>query len=282
VAVDIAIVEELKDRALEVRKWILELACKRGGLHVGGDLSMTDAMVAMFNTMRKDPQNPKWPERDRFILSKGHGAGCLYIVLAQLGYFDKNLPLTTYNAFGSAFGMHPTKNIPGVEIPTGSLGHGLPISVGVALAGRLNGADYRVFTLMGDGEVQEGSVWEAAMAAHQYKLGNLVAVIDRNQLSLDGLTEETMALEPLAAKWEAFGWNAISVDGHDMGRLVEAFNNLPAADSDKPTVIIANTVKGKGISFMEMVPDWHAGSVDTEQLEVCYAELDDARNKERR
>jgi len=274
-------IERLKDLSCELRKDVLRI-CHKGGSHIGGDLSMVEIMTVLYKyAMKYDPKNPDWEERDRFILSKGHGAGCFYATLAMAGYFTMDEVLENYKKFESPFGEHPSGDIPGIEISTGSLGHGLPISVGMALAARLDGRKNRVFTLMGDGETQEGTVWEAAMAAANFKLGNLVAFVDRNRLSLDGPTEEIMKLEPYADKWKAFGWNVVEVDGHSIEELVDAIDNLPPVDSDVPTVIIAHTVKGKGVPSMENDFNWHAGSIDDEFLKKACAEIDEARKKER-
>lgn len=275
-------IERLKDQASQLRKNLLHLTCKVGSLHIGGDLSMTDIMVALFQyKMKHDPSNPKWKERDRFILSKGHGAGTLYLSLAMSGYFDADEVYETYDKLDSPYGTHPTGKVRGIEIPTGSLGHGLSISVGMSIAARLDRRKHRIFTLMGDGETNEGTVWEAAMAAPQYKLGNLVALIDRNGLSLDGKTEEIMALEPYADKWKAFRWNVVEVNGHDMEALVNALDALPSVDSDVPTVLICNTVKGKGVDFMENNVDWHCGGFNAEVMMSTHKQIDDAREAER-
>lgn len=274
-------VEKLKDLACEARKNILRL-CHKGATHIGGDLSMADMMTVLYQYgMKHDPRNPAWRDRDRFILSKGHGAGCLYVTLAMAGYFTMDELLAKFREPGSPFGEHPSKDVPGVEIATGSLGHGLSISVGLALAARLDGRQNRVFTLMGDGETQEGSVWEAAMAAAHYQLGNLVAFVDRNRLSLDGETEKLMKLEPYADKWKAFGWRVEVIDGHNIAQIVDVFDRLPPPSSSQPTVVIGNTVKGKGVSCMENDVNWHAGSIDAEFLAQSCAELDAARNRER-
>jgi len=276
--VDKKTVERLKDQACEMRKNLLELCHRAGALHIGGDLSMADIMTVLFQYgMKYDPRNPKWDGRDRFILSKGHGAGSLYISLAMAGFFDLNYVFDNYDKLDSPFGIHPSGEIPGVEISTGSLGHGLSISVGLGLAARLDGKKHRIFTLLGDGETQEGSVWEAAMAAAQYKLGNLTAFVDRNFISLDGETEKLMKLEPLADKWKAFGWNVVEIDGHDIEQIINAIDLLPPIDSDIPTVVIARTVKGKGVSCMENDVNWHAGSIDSELLRTCCLELNEAR-----
>lgn len=255
----------LKAEAVEIRKKVLELTRVAGGGHLGGGLSMVDITVALYHhVMNIDPKNPKWPDRDRFILSKGHGAITLDAVLARVGYFPAE-DLVTFNKLDSPFGMHTNaKSTPGIEHSTGSLGHGLSVAVGMALGARLDDASWRVFCLLGDGELQEGSVWEAMMSASQYKLGNLVAIIDRNKFSLDGRTEEIMALDPLDEKLRAFRWNVLEVNGHSMSELLNAFDELPAPDSDVPTIIIANTEKGYGVSFMSGDPKWHYGAVDSD------------------
>ncbi|MDY6827387.1 MAG: transketolase [Bacillota bacterium] len=270
---------ELKDLACEARKNILRL-CHKGATHIGGDLSMADVMTVLFQYgMKYNPENPRWPERDRFILSKGHGAGCFYVTLAMAGYFTMDHVLEEFRKFGSHFGEHPSGEIPGIEISTGSLGHGLPISIGMALSARLDGRKNRVFTMMGDGETQEGSVWEGAMASAHYELGNLVAFVDRNRISLDGETEKLMHLEPYSDKWKAFGWNVLDIDGHKIEEIVGAIDSLPPVDSDRPTVVIARTVKGKGVPEMENNVNWHAGSIDDEFLARSCADLDKARGK---
>ena len=255
----------LKAEAVEIRKKVLELTRIAGGGHLGGGLSMVDMTVALYHhVMNIDPKNPAWPERDRFILSKGHGAITLDAVLARVGYFPSE-DLATFNKLDSPFGMHTNaKSTPGIEHSTGSLGHGLPVSVGMALGARLDEASWRVFCLLGDGEFHEGSMWEAMMSAAQYKLGNLVAIIDRNKFSLDGPTEDLMALDPLDEKLKAFRWNVLEVNGHSMAELLNAFEELPAPHSDVPTIIIANTEKGYGVSFMSGDPKWHYGAVDSD------------------
>lgn len=261
-------IQNLEKLAREARVNLLKLCHKAGALHIGGDLSMIDVMIALYNYgMKHDPKNPDWEGRDKFVLSKGHGAGAMYIAQAMAGYYTIERVMETYDQLDSPFGIHPSDKIPGVEISTGSLGHGLSICVGLALGARLNNKSNRAFTLMGDGELHEGMVWEAAMAANQFELGNLVAFIDRNRISLDGHTEELMKLEPLADKWRAFGWNVIVIDGHSMKEIVGVFDALPPVDSKTPTVIIANTVKGKGVACMEDDVNWHAGSIDEKLLE---------------
>jgi transketolase len=268
----------LQNKAVDIRKKIIHLSSIAGGGHLGGSLSIVEIVVALYgHVMKFDPRNPRWPERDRFILSKGHGGMCLCSVLADAGYYPEEA-MNTFNCLDSPFGQHPDMNkIPGIEMSTGSLGHGLSVSVGVAIAGRLDKAKWRVFCLLGDGELDEGMVWEAAMSASHFKLGNLTAIVDRNGYSLDGPTEEIMALEPISDKWRAFGWNVLKVDGHDFGEILNAFDTLPPADSPKPTCIIANTVKGKGVSFMENNAEWHYGGLADELTTQVYEELERAR-----
>ncbi len=282
---DLATIERLKDRAADMRVDLLKLCYKAGLLHIGGDLSITDIVTCLFHyAMKYDPKGCRWEGRDRFILSKGHCAGAIYIAQANAGYYDKQEVMDTYCALDSRFGLHPCCQVLDTfEISTGALGHGLSISVGMAKAAKMDGKKHRVFVILGDGESMEGSVWEALMAAPQFKLGNLVAVVDRNRLSMDGPTEVNMKLEPYADKFRAFNWRVVEVNGNDMKELCTAFDNLPPADSDIPTLILANTTKGKGIDFMENNPLWHAGSIkDEETLNNCIGQILDARAKEKR
>lgn len=276
-------VRELEGLAYELRAKLLHLCgTYEGAVHIGGDLSSADIFTALFeHAMRVDPNDIKNPARDRFVLSKGHAAVCMYIAMAIKGFFDYDDIVATYGQLDSAYGMHPCKvQLPGVEASTGSLGHGLPIAVGMALSARGRGETHRVFTLMGDGETGEGSVWEAAMAARSNELGNLVAVIDRNRQLMTSFAEERVAFEPYTDKWAAFGWNVVHIDGHDMGELVAAFDALPPATSNRPTVIIAETVKGKGVDFMEKSLAWHAGSLSADDLGKAMAALEHAYAKE--
>ncbi|GAA1701525.1 transketolase [Microbacterium sediminicola] len=276
-------VAELEDLAFELRQKLLHLCgTYEGAVHIGGDLSSADIFTALFEYgLNVDPTNLANPARDRFVLSKGHAAVAMYIAMAIKGFFSYEGIVDTYGQLDSAYGMHPCKvQLPGVEASTGSLGHGLPLAVGMALGARGRGATHRVVTLMGDGETGEGSVWEAALAASSNKLGNLVAVIDRNRQLMTSFDEERVTLEPYTDKWAAFGWNVVHVDGHDMGALVEAIDNLPATESDKPTVIVAETIKGKGVDFMERNLAWHAGSLGAADLERAMAALEATRSKE--
>ncbi len=281
---DKQVLEKLKDTAHEMRKNLLKMCCHvEGALHIGGDLSMADMLTALYSyKINVDPTDVKNPSRDRFILSKGHCAAAMYIAMAMRGFFPMQEIYDTYGQVESRFGMHPCKtHLPGVEASAGSLGHGLPIAVGMALAARIDKQNHRVYTILGDGESQEGSNWEAAMAAAHYKLGNVVVLVDRNRLQLDGTVAEIMEVEPFPDKWRAFAWNVVTVDGHDMEKLVAALDALPEPGSDIPTVIICNTVKGKGVKFMENAPKWHAGSIDEETLQQCLCEIDAAKDLER-
>ncbi|WP_395571190.1 transketolase [Streptomyces sp. BK79] len=238
------------DTAYRVREHVLRMGACEHGAHIGGSLSCADVLVHLYTeVLRLRPDEPDWPDRDRFVLSKGHAAPALYAVLAETGFLDP-AELETYTRPGSRLAGHPLGRLPGVEFPTGSLGHGLSLGTGVALAMRRLGRDSRAYVLLGDGELQEGSVWEAAMLAAQYRLGNLVAVVDRNSLQITGGTEDCVALEPLAERWRSFGWHAVEVDGHDHTELRAVFGAPPAADG-RPTVVIARTVKGRGVALFE-------------------------------
>ncbi|MGI6584849.1 MAG: transketolase [Lutisporaceae bacterium] len=273
---DKKLITMLEEKTYEYRKVILELCHKRGGLHIGGDYSCAEILVTLYNhTLNIDPKNPCWEDRDRFLLSKGHGGAGWYCVMAQRGYFDMTELMTTYKGHETRFGAHPCKNVyKDLDSSTGSLGHGMPIANGLALSARMDGKKYRVFCLVGDGELLEGSNWEAAAVAAALKLGNITVIVDRNRLSLDGFTEEIVPLDPLADKWRAFNWNVIEIDGHNIEEVVDTLDNLPPVDSKVPTVVIANTVKGKGVSFMENVPIFHHSKVTDEQYEKALAELE--------
>lgn len=240
----------LRSRAAAVRGHIVAMAAGPTGTHLGGALSATDILVALyFHVLRVRPEQPAWPDRDHFILSKGHASAALYATLAERGF----LPVAELSAYGRTGGRlfaHPTPLVPGVEFATGSLGHGLSLGVGLALAAARLGRPNRVYVLLGDGELQEGSVWEAAMAAGQFGLDNLVAVVDRNQLQINGRTEHRMRLEPLAERWESFGWEVSHVDGHNLRALCSAFDRMPI-EAGRPSVLVADTVKGRGIGFLE-------------------------------
>jgi transketolase len=276
-------VEELEELSFELRTKLLQLCgTYEGAVHIGGDLSAADIFTVLFEYgLRVDPSDLANPERDRFVLSKGHAAVCMYIAMAIRGFFSYEGIVDTYGQLDSAYGMHPCKvQLPGVEASTGSLGHGLPLAVGMALGARHRKETHRVVCLLGDGETGEGSVWEAAMAARSNELGNLVAFIDRNRQLMTSFAEERVVFEPYPDKWRAFGWNVVEVDGHDMAQLVGAVDGLPGTDSDRPTVVICNTVKGKGVDFMEANLAWHAGSLGAADLERALAALEDSRTKE--
>jgi transketolase len=245
---------------------------------------MVEVAVALHqHIMKLDPKNPKWEGRDRLVLSKGHNAEAIYFCQAQAGYFDKSEIYQTYCALDSRFGVHPCCHVLDTfELSTGSLGHGLPVSIGIAKGLRIDGQDNRVFCIMGDGETQEGTVWEGLMAGPQFKLGNLCCILDRNMLSIDGPTEDVMPLEPLAEKIKAFRWNLIEIDGNDMAQVVDAFDRLPSGDSDVPTLILSHTIKGKGVDFMENNPVWHAGKMnDEETWKDAVRQVKETREKER-
>jgi len=240
---------ELRRAALAVREQVLAIGAGPVGTHVGGALSATDILVALyFHVLRIRPDEPRWSGRDHFVLSKGHAGSALYATLAERGFLPK-AELETYGRAGGRLMAHPTLAVPGVEFATGSLGHGLSLAVGLALAAKRGGRPNRVFTLLGDGELQEGSVWEAAMSAGHLELDNLTAVVDRNRLQINGCTEDRMRLEPLAAKWRAFGWQVSTVNGHDFTELVPALEAAP--EPGRPTMVIADTVKGRGARQLE-------------------------------
>lgn len=265
--------KHLMKKAVLIRRDIVDIVYRSSAGHIGGSLSETDILVALYyEVMRIDPENPGWADRDRFILSKGHSIDAYYCVLADRGFFDRK-ELLTYSQFGSKLIGHPNRQIPGVEMNTGALGHGLSIGVGMALAAKMDKKDYRVFVLMGDGELAEGSVWEAAMAASNYRLDNLVAIIDRNGLQISGKTEEVMAIEPLGEKWKSFGWNVSVIDGHDFSSICSALSEDRKV-RNMPSLVIAETVKGKGISFMENEPKWHHGVMTPEEYKKACEELD--------
>lgn len=266
--------EQLLQKSLRYRKSILRWIKHAGAGHTGGSLSCVDILNVLYNRiLRVSPETFGDPACDRYVQSKGHSVEALFVVLADAGFYDEE-ELETLCGYRSHFVGHPTRKVPGVEQNTGALGHGLPICVGMALAGKMDDADYRVYTLLGDGELAEGSNWEAAMAAGHYKLDNLTAIIDHNTLQITGRTRDVMCSEPLAEKWASFGWAVRSVDGHDFAELTEALRE--PLEKGKPSMIIANTVKGKGVSFMEDVGKWHHGVPSDGEYEQAMAELDAA------
>jgi transketolase len=263
----------LKEKARILRIEILKMLTEAGSGHTGGSLSAADIVTALyFYKMRHKPRDPKWRERDRFILSKGHAAPLLYSALALSGYFDKPL-LKTLRKLGSPLQGHPcSKTLPGVEISTGSLGQGLSIANGIAMGLKLDVLSSRVYCLLGDGETQEGQVWEAAMTAAHYRLDNLCAIIDNNGLQIDGHCCDVMSIEPIVNKWEAFGWYVIDINGHDMEAIVNAFDEAETVKM-KPVMIVARTVKGKGVSFFEGKVEYHGLAPTPEELERALKEL---------
>jgi transketolase len=266
-------VSELKQMAAAIRCDIIEMITAANAGHPGGSLSAADIVTALyFRVMRIDPKNPTWPERDRFILSKGHACPVWYAALAERGYFDKS-HLGTLRRMNSILQGHPDmRKTPGIDMTAGSLGHGLSAGVGMALSGILRKRDYHVWVIVGDGETQEGSVWEAAMSAAKWKLDNLTAIVDRNLLQNDACVVDVMPIEPLADKWRAFGWRVVEIDGHDMEQIVEALERAKI-HKGLPTLILAHTVKGKGVSYMENVVEWHGKAPCKEEAECALEEI---------
>jgi len=268
---------DLALKSVRLRKRTLEIIYHAGAGHTGGGLSCLDILNVLYNRiLRVSPQNVTDPNRDRYIQSKGHSVEALYTVLADRGFFPAQ-DLETLCRYNSPFVGHPTRKIPGIEMNTGALGHGLPICVGMAIAGKMDAAPWRVFTLLGDGELAEGSNWEAAMAAAHYRLDNLTAIIDHNTLQITGHTRDVCSNEPLDEKFRAFGWAVKTVNGHNFAELTEALSK-PAA-TGKPTCVIANTIKGRGVSFMENTAKWHHGVPSEAELTQALSELDAAEAK---
>lgn len=267
-------IKDLKKYAVKVRKHVIDEVYSAASGHPGGSLSCTDILVALyFSEMRVDSKKPTWEDRDRFVLSKGHCSPALYAVLAEKGFFPKE-DLVSFRKADSYLEGHPSmRYVPGVDMSTGSLGQGISAAVGMAMAGKLDGKDYRVYSILGDGELQEGQVWEASMAAAHYKLDNLTAFLDYNGLQIDGRITDVMSPEPVAGKFEAFGWKVLKVDGHDIEKIIEAINEAKRTEG-KPTIIIASTIKGKGVSFMENQAGWHGSAPNKEQRDQAIAELD--------
>jgi len=264
---------ELAVTAARARILGMEAVHRCASGHIGGSLSAMDILTVLyFDVMRIDPEKPDDPDRDRFVLSKGHCTPGLYPVLALRGYFEEKELELFRNVCGCLSGHAEMRHVRGVDMSTGSLGQGISAAVGMALAGKIDGKSYRVYALLGDGELEEGQVWEAAMSAAKYKLDNLCAVVDVNGLQIDGPTAEVMPSEPLDEKFRAFGWNVVKTDGHDYAALGEAFSEA-AAHEGRPTVVLARTVKGKGVSFMENDPGWHGKAPNDEQFQKAYAEL---------
>ena len=267
-------VKEMAVMAKRLRRHIITMTGKAGSGHPGGSLSAVEIVTALyFKVLRHKPQDPCWSDRDRFILSKGHAAPVLYATLAERGYFPVD-ELATLRQLDSRLQGHTDRvTCPGVEMSAGALGQGLSFAIGVALAGRLNSQDYRVYVLLGDGECDEGQVWEAAMAAAHFKLDNLVAIVDNNGQQIDGWNRDVMNLEPFNEKWQAFGWYVIEVNGHELTQLIKAFGQAKQVKG-KPSVIIAHTIKGKGVSFMENNPDFHGKAPNAEEVKIALRELE--------
>lgn len=267
-------IAELKRIAKKNRIDTVEVTGWCGGSHIGGSLSMMDLTTILYwRYLKIRPEDPEWDERDRFVLSKGHGGVGHAVVLANRGYFDAE-QLKDFNKTGSPFGMHLDGNkVLGVDVSTGSLGHGMSMALGLALGARVRKMPWLTYCVVGDGECNEGSIWEAAMAAAHYKTGNLIVLVDRNRMMIDGPTEEVMGLEPLADKWRAFGWEVRETDGHDFRQLADAID-YAIAYHDGPVAIICNTIKGKGIDFMENDPAWHYGGLSAELVRKAKASLE--------
>jgi transketolase len=267
-------IEELKETAKKLRRHVITMTATAGSGHPGGSLSAADIITALyFKAMRHNPQNPQWPDRDRFIMSKGHAAPILYAALAEGGYFPVE-ELATLRKLDSRLQGHTDRNLtPGVEMSAGSLGMGLSFGIGVALAAKLDHRDYRTYVLLSDGECDEGQTWEAALSAAHFKIDNLTAIVDCNQIQLTGWTRDIMNLEPFTQKWQAFGWHTIDIDGHDFNQILAAFQEAEKI-KNKPPVIIARTIKGKGVSFMENNPKFHGKAPTPEEAERALKELE--------
>lgn len=260
-------------RSFDLRRDCVDIIVAGGGGHIGGDMSMMDVLSYLyFDEMNISPENMADPNRDRFVLSKGHSMEAYYAVLCAKGFLDLEDVKKNFSKFGSKYIGHPNNKLPGIEMNSGSLGHGLPVCVGMALAGKMDGQDYRVYTVMGDGELAEGSVWEAAMSASQFNLDNLCAVIDRNHLQISGNTEDVMHQDSLQQRWAAFGWNVITVSGHDYKAIAKAFADARASKG-KPTVLIAETIKGYGSAVMENKASWHHHVPTQEEYDQIIADF---------
>ncbi|MCI9477904.1 MAG: transketolase [Lachnospiraceae bacterium] len=266
--------QNLKALSYDLRKNVIDMIVEGKGGHIGGDMSVMDILVELyFEQMNISPEKMDDPDRDRFVMSKGHSVEALYAVLAAKGFFPIEQVIKEFSKFGSKFIGHPNNKLPGIEMNSGSLGHGLPVCVGMALAGKMDERDYRVYTVMGDGELAEGSVWEGVMAAHQYKLDNLCAIVDRNRLQISGCTEDVMAHDSQEERWGSFGWHVISVNGNDYKELKAAFDEAKTVKG-APTVIIANTTKGYGSSIMENKAGWHHKVPNAEEYAQIMKDLE--------
>jgi transketolase len=265
---------DVDDRADWIRRQTIELIEIAGSGHYSSVFSCAEVLAALFySILRLDPDDPGWADRDRFLLGKGHAAVGVYPCLADLGFFAVEW-LRSYARLGSPLGDHPDmRRVPGIDFSSGSIGHNLSVGAGIAYGARLNGRDHRTWVLLGDGELHEGQVWEAAMAASHYRLGNLVAIIDYNKMCLDGYTDDVMGIEPVVARWEAFGWRVVEVDGNAGEELLRCLNDVPACDSDVPTCVVAHTVKGHGVPFMEDSPFWHLGFLGEADKTLALEEI---------
>jgi len=265
-------IKELEAKAKLIRRLIVQMIAKAGSGHPGGSLSATDLITTLyFAVLRYKPQEPSWADRDRFHMSKGHCCPLWYAVLSEAGYFPQE-KLWTLRQLGSMLQGHPDRRTPGVEVASGSLGQGLSVALGMGLAARIDKKDYRVYCLLGDGETQEGNIWEAAMASSHYKCDNLCAILDYNGFQIDGKIKEIMNLEPIRDKWRAFGWHTIEIDGHNIGEILSAYEEAKTIKGS-PSIIIARTIKGKGVSFMENVVDFHGRAPTKEETEKAVGEL---------
>ena len=277
--VDMTLVTQLEDKSYKIRKDLLNFVYHIGMGHLGGELSIVEMAVALYyKYMNYDPKNPKWEDRDRLVLSKGHCGETLYCIYSDLGMYTMDYMIEHFESLDTAvFGQHPNrKYIPSIEVSCGSLGHGLPIAVGLALGARMQKANWRTFVIVGDGELQEGTNWEAIMAAAQFQLGNLVCIVDKNRLQMSGFTADTMNIDPLDEKFKAFGWDVMEMQGNDMADVVRTFDQLPPStiEKRKPLAIIANTTKGCGVDFMENTWKWHGGGIAKPQLEEALASVE--------
>lgn len=281
--IDIEMVKALEEKCVKIRKDLLNFIYRIGMGHLGGELSIVEVAVALYyKYMNYDPQNPRWEERDRLVLSKGHCSETLYTIFSDLGIYTMDYMVEHFETLNTAkFGMHSNrKYCEQIEASAGSLGHGLSIGLGLALGARVQKRNWRTFVITGDGELNEGSNWEAFMAAGNFELGNLVAIIDKNDVQMTGFTREIMGIDPLGEKLRAFGWEVVEINGHDMYAVCEAFQNLPPAEPifrRKPIAIIANTVKGKGVDFMENSYKWHGGGIAKEQLDQALISVEKNR-----
>ena len=267
-----ALLKRLEAQARQIRRNVWRALRAGGSGHAGGSSSAADILAALyFHRLRIRSKEPDWPERDRFVLSKGHANAALGAALAQAGFIEDGV-LDRFYGFDSPFGMHPDIKVAGVEMCTGALGHGLAVAIGMALGARIQKRAFHSFVMLGDGELHEGSNWEAAMAASHYRLANLTAIIDRNKISQSGPVAEIVGIEPLADKWRAFGWEVREIDGHDMSEIVDALDAVPL-HADRPTALIAHTIKGKGVSFAENTYLWHSNNVNDEIYARARAEL---------